>query len=119
MKTLYDTKTQITYEISSELPKITCARSPLTVRMLSLYSMYRNGLYDTRIIKPLDADIAAFKPRFDYEHEQDSLGVNNNLYHYAAYIGLDAMQENYLSKKIVNAALHIEPLAAKKPPLDF
>lgn len=93
MKTLYDTKTQITYEVNSELPKIIHKCLPLTVRMLSLYSMYRNGLYDTRIVKPLDDDIAVFKPQFDYEHTSDPSGVNNHLYHYASYISLDAMEE--------------------------
>jgi hypothetical protein len=93
MKTLFDTKTLITYEISSNIPKIDRMKSLLAVRMLCLYSMYRNGLYDSRIVKPLDEDIAIFKPRFEYEHTQDSVGVNNHLYHYASYIGLDAMQE--------------------------
>lgn len=94
MKFYIDQETGTVYELVSKMPSIEKIQSQLMVRALNLYGMYRNGLYDTRITKPLDADIAAFKPRYNYKHTNDPTGTDNNhLYHYASYIGIDAMQE--------------------------
>ncbi|STX51566.1 Acetyltransferase (GNAT) family [Legionella busanensis] len=86
-------QTNITYEITNALPPIERSEPRLLAHILTLYAMYRNGIYETRINKPLDPDIAVFKPRFNFNYTNNSNTANNNLYHYASYIGLDAMQE--------------------------
>lgn len=93
MRLFSDNKNNIIYEITNSLPPITRTESRLLAHMLTLYSMYRNGIYETRINKPLDPDIAVFKPRFNFEYTNNSSTANNHLYHYASYIGLDAIQE--------------------------
>lgn len=80
-----DKANDIVYELNTAMPTIDKIKSKLTVRMLTLYGIYRNGLYDERIKKPLDADIANVKPSYSYE--------KNSLYHYASHVSLDAMQE--------------------------
>jgi len=98
MKILKDPRTCIVYELTDHMPRITRVNSRLTARMLSLYGMYRNGLYDTRIDQELDADIAIFKPQFDYEFTDKSGKANNHLYHYASHVSIDAMQEAFKLK---------------------
>jgi ribosomal protein S18 acetylase RimI-like enzyme len=99
MKFYFDQKASVSYEVRHNMPSFDQTKSQLTVRALTLYGMYRNGLYNTRINKPLDSDIAIFEPKYDYEHTSDSTGIaNNSLYHYASYVGIDAMQELFKQK---------------------
>lgn len=90
---LYQTDNGIYFEISETKPSFTRSNPQTMARVLTLYGIYRNGLYDARVINTLDADMANFKPKFDYEHTNDAVAINNNLYHYSSYIAIDAIQE--------------------------
>lgn len=100
MKFYIDQRTGIVYEVTREMPSFDKLKSQLTVRALTLYGMYRNGLYDTRIAKPLDADIAVFEPKYDYDHTKAcAANASNHLYHYASHVAIDALQELFKHEK--------------------
>jgi len=75
---------KVTYEVHTHQDSLKMTR---TAR-LTLYASYRNGLYDTRVNTELDPDIAVFPSKFNFEED-------NHLYHYASYIGIDAIAEAF------------------------
>lgn len=104
MKVFKDKERDITYEMTKDIPPIgpgTLAK----VRMLTMYAGYRNGLFNTRIAKPLDDDIAVYPHKFkktegekvseeaQASSHKPTADESASLYQYSSWIAIDAMQE--------------------------
>ena len=117
-----DSPSAISYEYLDRIPDKKVARNKVNLSALSMYSFYRNAIYDSYKEKPdLAPDIKARKKEF-IEKEDSILReglYKEPLYHYSVAASLGAMQEWNDPSEKMHAYVAYEERDGKKHRIGF